>query len=65
MNGSHKARLINRVLRNDAEIHVRVKPCGLPNLNQLKANAEQLENALLANYDYAWNERDNGEIRQI
>lgn len=68
-NGSHKARLINRVLRRGAEIHVRVKPYVCRGaeraLNQLQAGAEQLENALLASYDYAWNERGNGEIRKL
>lgn len=66
--GSHKAQLINSALRRGAEIHVRVKPCGLPsdgNLDELREVAEGLEKNLLARYDYAWNSRENNEIRRV
>lgn len=67
--GSHKAELINGALGRGAEIHVRLKPCCCPgagnDLDQLKRNAERLENDLLDRYDYAWNTRRNGEIRHI
>lgn len=67
-NGSHKAGKINDALRRDAEIHVRVKPCTRPNggdMNDWRKRAERMENDLLRQYDYAWNQRKNGEMRRI
>ena len=33
--------------------------------NPSRENAEAMENALLNTYDYAWNTRINGQIRNI
>ena len=64
-NGSHKEDLFNDALRKGYELWVRVRvveedyPDG-------KEDAEDLENKFLARYDYAWNERKNGNcIRDI
>lgn len=66
--GSHKRGLINTALSQpDAEIKVRVKPVDLPDERDvmvLREQAETMENNLLAQYDYAWNERQNGQIRR-
>ena len=60
--GSHKEILINAALLKGYELWVRVKPTRA----YRKLNAEQMENKLLAEYDYAWNERNNGNsIRYI
>ena len=60
--GSHKEDLINVALLKGYELWVRVKPTGV----NRKLNAERMENKLLAKYDYAWNERNNGNcIRDI
>lgn len=56
-NGSHKAALINDALHRGYTLLVRVK------VARSTENAEELENALLDRYDYAWNERRNGDIR--
>lgn len=61
-NGSHKRDLINDVLRGGYELWVRVKIAGGRNPRE---KAENMENELLAKYDYAWNIRDNGERRNI
>ena len=57
--GSHKRDLINNTLRERYELWVRVKT-----LNT-KKDAQDMENKLLDNYDYAWNERRNEQIRDI
>ena len=72
-NGSHKADLIDRALRNGYEIWVRTKKvnlegqqrgqCGAPTLDQKQGEAQRMENVLLAKYDYKWNIRRNGGIR--
>ena len=54
--GSHKEDLINAALLKGYELWVRVKPIRA----NRKLNAERMENKLLATYDYAWNERNNG-----
>ena len=60
--GSHKEDLINAALLKGYELWVRVKPTRA----NRKLNAERMENRLLAKYDYAWNERNNGNsIRYI
>lgn len=60
--GSHKEDLINAALLKGYELWVRVKPTRA----YRKLNAERMENKLLANYDYAWNKRNNGNrIRNI
>ncbi|XP_029210710.2 uncharacterized protein LOC114974709 [Acropora millepora] len=57
--GSHKSRLINDALRRRYTLLVRVK------VASSREKAEELENALLDRYDYAWNERRNEDIRHI
>ena len=59
---SHKEVLINEALRRGYELWVRVKPSGGPAPRQ---HARNMENALLAKYDYAWNIRNNEGIRDI
>ena len=62
-NGSHKKDLINDALDEEYELWVRVK-ISQPSQN-CKADAEKMENELLAKYNYAWNIRNNGEVRSI
>ena len=62
-NGSHKRNLINDALGRGYELWVRVKIVEGRNPTQKKA--EDMENALLAGYDYAWNIRNNGQRRRI
>ena len=61
-NGSHKKDLINDALRRGYELWVRVK------ISQARHNcrkdAERMENELLAEYNYAWNIRNNA-VRSI
>ena len=57
--GSHKYKLINDALRRGYTLLVRVK------VARSRKKAEELENALLDRYDYAWNERRNEDIRHI
>ena len=57
--GSHKSMLINDALRRRYTLLVRVK------VASSREKAEELENALLDRYDYAWNERRNGNLRHI
>ena len=59
--GSHKRDLINNTLRKGYELWVRVKTSAL----NTKEDAEDMENRLLENYDYAWNKRKNRRIRDI
>ena len=73
-NGSHKADLIDRALRNGYQIWVRTKKvnlegqqrgqCGAPNRVESQREAERMENVLLAKYDYKWNIRNNENIRR-
>ena len=58
-NGSHKNEEINGALENNYELWVHVKTCSQ------KITAENRENQLLAMYDYAWNIRNNGHMRDI
>ena len=58
-NGSHKHDLINDALLHGYELSVRVKITGS------RLAAEKEENELLNKYDYAWNIRNNGNIRDI
>ena len=60
-NGSHKDVLIDDALTRGYELWVRVKPIGVGQ----KAAAEVAENALLAQYDYAWNIRNNPAVRAV
>lgn len=62
-NGSHKSVLIDDALRRGYELWVRVKINEENNPSRLKA--EDMENLLLNKYDYAWNTRINGQIRNI
>ena len=57
--GSHKKIQINHVLNHNYELWVRVKTC------VKKETAEKRENELLEKYDYAWNETDNSDMRDI
>ena len=60
--GSHKEDLMNEALRRGYELWVRVKPTSA----RQKLYAERMENELLANFDYAWNKRNNGNrLRNI
>ena len=52
--GNHKEDLINEALARGYELWVRVKPASS------EREAQGLENALLRDYDYAWNKRQNG-----
>ena len=61
--GSHKERLINDALRKGYELWVRVKI--VEGSHRSKKDAEEMENDLLDSYDYAWNVRNNGRIRNI
>lgn len=57
--GSHKADLINDALRKRYVLLVRVK------ISKDRDDAETMENTLLESYNYAWNVRNNGQIRDI
>ena len=57
--GNHKADLINYALSSGYELWVRYKQAGSPE------EAQVWENALLTMYDYAWNVRNNGNIRVV
>ena len=56
-NGSHKEDFINKALERGYELWVRVKIAEGRNPSE---DAEDMENELLAKYDYAWNIRNNG-----
>ena len=62
MNGSHKSAIINTALERGYELWVRVKTS-----NGTRVGAEEMENELLEEYNYAWNLRNNRKtsIRQI
>ena len=62
-NGSHKEGLINDALRKGYELRVRVQI--VEGSKPSREDAEAMENALLNKYDYAWNTRINGQIRNI
>ena len=63
-NGSHKRRLINDALGKGYKLYVRVQV--VENLYpDGREDAQKLENKLLDKYDYAWNKRRNGDIRNI
>ena len=55
-NGSHKSELIDRAITKGFSLYVRYL---------ISENAQVLENEYLARYDYAWNERHNGQIRNV
>ena len=55
-NGSHKSKLIDRAITKGFSLCVRYL---------ISENAQELENEYLARYDYAWNERNNGQIRNV
>ena len=62
-NGSHKRVLIDDALDRGYELWVRVRPVNVGSNRHTRAENE--ENELLARYDYAWNIRNNGEVRHI
>lgn len=59
--GSHKHDFINKALREGYELWVRVKTSA----SNEEEDAEDMENKLLEKYNYAWNKRNNGKIRDI
>ena len=64
-NGSHKRKRINDALREGYELWVRLQVVEAPYPNG-REDAQELENAFLDKYDYAWNKRRNGnQIRKI
>ena len=58
-NGSHKNKEINYALSRKYELWVRVKS------SSKHETAGKEEKQLLKQYDYAWNETNNGEAREI
>ena len=66
-NGSHKVHLMNDALRRGYQLWVRVKI--VEGSHPSREKAENMENTLLATYDYAWNIRNNntnnGNARNI
>ena len=63
-NGSHKKDLINDALSRGYELWVRVQVVERPYPDGID-DAQDLENAFLDTYNYAWNKRRNGDIRNI
>lgn len=65
--GSHKKELINIALLHGYELWVRVKIVKGKHCSreETKRKAEKMENDLLNRYDYAWNIRNNGQMRFI
>jgi len=57
--GNHKEELINDALSKGYELWVRYKQA------EDEERAKELENDLLAKYDYAWNIRENNRLREI
>ena len=57
--GNHKRALINDALTKGYTLEVRYKEAWN------EPQARKLENELLAMYDYAWNVRNNGNIRAV
>lgn len=65
-NGSHNKDLINEALERGYEFWVRVKiVTGCHPYKEDAEVAEDMENKLLDRYDYAWNVRRNGRVRNI
>ena len=62
-NGSHKKDFINYALNRGYALWVRVKV--VEGLQLPGKDAEDMENQFLATYDYAWNIRNNGQIRNV
>lgn len=61
--GSHKHEYMNVALTRGYELWVRVKI--VEGRNPSREKAQDKEDKLLARYDYAWNTRKNGHIRDI
>lgn len=61
--GSHKRKRMNVALERGYELWVRVKI--VEGRSPSREKAQDMENKLLARYDYAWNTRKNGRIRNI
>ena len=57
--GNHKSDHINKALSRGYELWVRFMPTGS------EKEARKMEDYLLGKYDYAWNKRKNGKIRNI
>ena len=60
---SHKEDFINDALSKGYELWVRVKI--VEGSNPSRKKAEAMENEFLDEYDYAWNKRNNGQVRYI
>ena len=60
-NGLHKGSLINNALARGYELWVRVKTA---ECDEPRKYAEEMQNELLAHYNYAWNSRNNA-IRDL
>ncbi|XP_031564973.1 uncharacterized protein LOC116300276 [Actinia tenebrosa] len=58
-NGSHKSALINKAIKDGYTMLVRAK-----NLRGSKEFVWDSENKYLKEYNYAWNQRNNGNIRR-
>lgn len=54
--GNHKRELINDALRNGYEMWVRVK------VDRSERDAQNKENELVDEHDYAWSKRRNGGV---
>ncbi len=61
--GSHNEPLMNDALRRGYTLWVRVKT--VKGRHPSRKDAEDMENELLDRYDYAWNIRNNGRMRDI
>ena len=68
-NGSHIRRIIQGALNQGFAIHVRWIKLSRKLCKEKKCSgnniAEELERYYLTKFDYAWNERNNGERREI
>lgn len=60
---THKVLLINTALRRGYNLQYRTKSVDFGDNDLVRA--QDLENELLDKYDYAWNQRRNGNVRDI
>lgn len=63
-NGDHKAELIDEKLKEGFYIYFRARYVR-ENVGDQDQKARDAENFLLKQFDYAWNKRNNGDIRRI
>ena len=64
-NGSHIDTYINNALKKGFSIYGHVMTVPKGEMERMQEQSEALENRLLAEYDYAWNERNNNKKRDI